>query len=188
MGELTRTRRWVAVRGSAGQAASAFTRLTLRNPRWWVFLAVVELLAALGFALAIDDRHGVLVRVVWGLVYACVPTVLIGVFALLLAQVLNRRMFARRLREGTVLEAAVGKRALLLRGPWAETTLSFEGIEWTRRTGRWLFLKQVGSPVVGAWPAELFDTADLERLDRAVRRGDRVGSTHTGRVEGVEGA
>ena len=64
--------------------------------------------------------------------------------------------------------------------------MSFEGVEWTRRTGRWLFLKQVGSPVVGVWPAELFDTTDLERLDRAVRSRDAAASVHNGRASGVQ--
>ena len=74
--------RWVATGDSAKQAAGAFLRLTLRRPRWWVFVALVELLFAVLVALSFDDRHAALTRVLWAPVYALVPT--LGIAGLVL--------------------------------------------------------------------------------------------------------
>ncbi|MGD8200729.1 hypothetical protein ACQE98_08705 [Ornithinimicrobium sp. W1679] len=162
------TGRWVASRRSAGEAAGALLRLTLRSPRWWLFVLVVELAFALLLGLTFDARYGTGTRVLWGTVYALVPTLGVASLGLGLAFLINRRAFGRRLHGGRVLESAFEEHALRLRGPWAETRLSFDGIASVRRSGDWVFLQQVGSPVASAWPAELFPPADLARLRRAV--------------------
>lgn len=162
------TARWVATGDSAKQAAGAFLRLTLRRPRWWVFVALVELLFAVLVALSFDDRHAALTRVLWAPVYALVPTLGSAGLVLGLGYLLNRRLFSQRLREGVVLESGIGERLLVLRGPLAETTLSFDGIASLRSSGNWVFLQQTGSPVLGVWPAELFPPADLARMARSI--------------------
>lgn len=162
------TGRWVATRRSAGEAARAALGLTLRSARWWVFVVAVQLVFALLLGLTFDERHGTWTRVLWGTVYAIVPTLAVVSLGLGLAFLLNRRAFARRLPEGRVLESAFEAHALRLRGPWAETRLSFDGIASVRRSGDWVFLQQIGSPVPVVWPAELFPAADLDRLRRSI--------------------
>lgn len=163
------TRRWVATGNSAKQAAGSFLKLTLRRPLWWLYVAVVEFLCAFLFALSFDERYGPATRALWGSVYAVVPTLGIAVVGLGLAYFLNRRRFRRRLREGVVLESGIDERFLVLRGPWAETKLSFDGIASVRSSGNWVFLQQTGSPVVNVWPAELFSPADMARLEGSVK-------------------
>lgn len=162
------TERWVATRDSAKQAADAFLMLTLRRRRCWVFFVAVELVLALRFALSFDERYGPATRLFWGPVYALVPTLVIAVLTLGIGHLLNRRYFRGRLREGVVLESGIGERALVLRGPWSESTLSFDGIASVRSSGNWVFLQQIGVPLLGAWPAELFPPADLARLEHSV--------------------
>lgn len=168
MTDTPQTARWVATRDSAPQAAGAFSRLTLRRPRWWVFVAVVELLGAVLVGLSVDERHADVTRLLWGLVYALVPTLGIAGLVLGIGYLLNRRLFRQRLREGVVLESVIGERSLVLRGPVAETTLSFDGIASLRSSGGWVFLQQTGSPVLGVWPAELFPPSDLARMASAI--------------------
>lgn len=168
MTETPTTARWVASRDSAKQAARAFLRLTLRRPRWWVFVAVVELLFAVLVGLSFDERYGVVTRVLWGAVYALVPALGVAGVALGVGYLLNRRLFSQRLRDGVVLESGIGERLLLLRSPVAETTLSFDAIASVRSTGKWVFLQQTGSPVLGVWPVELFPPADLARMARSI--------------------
>lgn len=160
--------RWVATGDSAKQAAGAFLKLTLRRPRWWVFVALVELLFAVLVALSFDERYAAVTRVLWAPVYALVPTLGIAGLVLGVGYLLNRRLFGQRLREGVVLESGIGERLLVLRGPLAETTLSFDGIASLRSSGNWVFLQQTGSPVLGVWPAELFPPADLARMARSI--------------------
>ena len=162
------TARWVATRDSAEQAAGAFLKLTLRRPRWWVFVAVVELLFAVLLGLSFDESSGAVTRVLWGAVYALVPTLVIAGVVLGVGYLLNRRLFSQRLREGVVLESGIGDRFLVLRGPVAETTLSFDGIASLQSSGNWVFLQQTGSPVLAVWPAELFPPADLARLAQSI--------------------
>ena len=163
------TGRWVATRHSASQAAGALLRLALSRPGWWLFVAAVELAFALLIALSFDDRYGTPTRVLWGAVYALVPTLGIVAVVLGLSYLLNRRRFRQRLREGVVLEAGIGDRSLVLRGPWTHTTLSFDGLRSVRSRGQWVFLQQIGSPVLNVWPAELFPPAELARLERSVQ-------------------
>ena len=162
------TARWVATADSAKEAAGAFLKLTLRRPRWWVFVALVELLFALLVALSFDERYAAVTRMLWAPVYALAPTIGIAVFVLGLGYLLNRRLFGQRLREGVVLESGIGERVLVLRGPLAEITLSFDGIASLRSSDNWVFLQQTGSPVLGVWPAELFPAADLARMARSI--------------------
>lgn len=143
--------------------------LTLRRRRWWVCVAVIELLFAVVLGLSFDDRFGIASRLVWGPVYAVVPALVVAALVLGLGFLLNVKMFGRRLREGVVLEAGFGDCSVVLRGPWATTTLSFAGIASVRPRGHWVFLQQVGSPVVAAWPAALFDPEGLARLQHSLR-------------------
>ena len=169
MTDAPMTARWVATRDSAKQAAGAFFRLTLRRPRWWLFVAIVELLFAVLFVLSFDERYAALTRVVWGPVYALLPTLAIAGVVLGTGYLLNRRLFGQRLREGVVLESGIGERSLVLRSPLAETTLSFDGITSIRSSGNWIFLQHTGSPVLGVWPAALFPPADLARMARGIQ-------------------
>jgi hypothetical protein len=162
------TGRWVARGDSADQAARAFIKLTLRRPGWWVYVAVVEMVIALWLGYSFDDRSSMAARVVWGPVFAVVPALGIAAVSLGVAYLLNRRVFGQRLREGAVFEAGIGERSLALRGPWAESNLSFDGLAWVRSSGDWVFLKQKGSPVISVWPAALFPAADLARLELTV--------------------
>jgi hypothetical protein len=133
-----------------------------------VYLAVVEVLFAVVLGLSFDDSYGTVPRSLWASVYALVPTIGIAVVTLGVGYLLNRRSFRHRLREGVVLEAGFGDRFLVLRGPWAETTLSFDGIASVRSRGEWVFLQQRGSPVLSVWPEQLFPSAALTRLRRSV--------------------
>jgi hypothetical protein len=162
------TRRWVATSESARQAAGAFLGLTVRQKRIWVIVALAELVLACLLALSFADDTSWVARVVWGPVYALVPTLVLAATGLGLAHVLNVRRFRRRIPEGVVLEAAIGEQALVLRGPWAEYNLAFDGLESVRSDGRWVFVRQIGSPVFGVWPAERFAAPDLERVMKAL--------------------
>jgi hypothetical protein len=163
------TGRWVATRDSAKQAAGALLKLTMSRPRWWLFVAVVELVFAFLIGVTFDDRYGTATRVLWGPAYALVPTLGIVAVVLGVSYLLTRRRFRQRLSEGVVLESAIGESFLSLRGPWAETTLSFDGLASVRSSGHWVFLQQIGSPVLNVWPAELFPPADLARLERSLQ-------------------
>ena len=158
------THRWVAAPDSASQAARAFLRLVLRSRRWWGFLGGVEIVFAVLFASTFDDRYGAASRLVWGPVYALVPTLVVSGLALGPSHLLNRRQFRQRLGAGVVLESAIDQHHLVLRGPWATSTISFDGIASLRSSGSWVFLQLVGSPVQGVWPAELFPPEELHRL------------------------
>ena len=168
MTDIPITTRWVATRDSAKQAAGAFLMPTLRRRGFWAFLVAIELVLALLLALSFDERYGSATRLLWGPVYALVPTLVMAVLILGICHLLNRRFFRRRLREGVVLESGIGERALVLRGPWSESTLSFDGIASVSSRGNWVFLQQIGIPLVGVWPAELFPPADLARLQHSV--------------------
>jgi hypothetical protein len=68
------TQRWVGKRDSASQAAAEFVRVLARRPWFWGLVAAIEVAYALFLAVALDDRYGPLDRVLWGTVYALVPT------------------------------------------------------------------------------------------------------------------
>ena len=144
--------------------------LTLRRRRLWVFISPIGIVFALLVALSLDDGYSPVTRIVWGSVYAVVPTVVIAALILGIGHLVNRRIFRRRLREGVVLESGFDERALVLRGPWSESTLSFDGIASVRVSGSWVFLQQIGVPVLGAWPVELFPPGDLARLQHSMSR------------------
>ena len=158
------THRWVAAPDSANQAARAYLRLVLGSRRWWVFVAVVEALFAVLFASTFDARYGVASRLVWGPVFALVPTLVICAVGLGVAHVLNRRRFGQRLGAGVVLESAIDQHHLVLRGPWATSTISVDGIESLLPSGNWVVLQLIGSPIQAMWPAELFPPEELHRL------------------------
>ena len=162
-------RSWVATRRSANDAARAFTRLTLGRGRWWAFVLVLEVGFALTLGLGFDDRYGSATRLVFGPLYALVPTSVCALLSLALGHLVTLRTFRRRLREGVTLEGGIGERVVMLNGPWARTALAFDGIASVRRVADWVFLQQVGSPVVSTWPAHLFEPTGLARLEEHLR-------------------
>ncbi|KGN35673.1 hypothetical protein N798_02400 [Knoellia flava TL1] len=170
-------RRWVATRRSANEAARAFTRLTLGRRRWWAFVLVLELGFALAIGLGFDDRYGLATRLVFAPLYAVVPTVVCALLTLVVGHLLTLRTFRRRLGEGVTLEGGVGERTVVLNGPWTQTTLSFDGIASMRRVADWVFLQQVGSPVMFAWPAHLFEPTGLARLEENLRDRSRMSAS-----------
>jgi ABC-type sugar transport system permease subunit len=166
--DIRPTQRWVGTRDSARQAAGEFVRVLVRRPWWWGLVAVLQLGYAVLFALAIDERSGLWDRVLWGTVYALVLTMCVVVLILGASYFVNRRRFQQRLREGVLLEASLGEQSVTLRSPWAEHTLSFDGLSRVTTSGDWVFLKQKGAPTWAIWPAELFPPDDLARLQRSV--------------------
>jgi hypothetical protein len=158
------TQRWVGKRDSASQAAAEFVRVLARRPWFWGLVAAIEVAYALFLAVALDDRYGPLDRVLWGTVYALVPTAGVVVVVLGLSYLVNRRRFRQRIREGVVLEASVGERSLTLRSPWAEHVLLFDGLAKVVTSGDWIFIKQKAVPIWAVWPVELIPPDDLSRL------------------------
>jgi hypothetical protein len=103
--DIPTTERWVATRHSAREAASAFLMLTLRRRRLWLLISSIGIVFAVLVALSIDDGYSPVTRIVWGSLYAVVPTVVIAAVILGIGHLVNRRIFGRRLREGVVLES-----------------------------------------------------------------------------------
>lgn len=168
MDDITTTQRWVAGHDSGREAAGEFVRVLARRPRFWGLVAAIEVAYALLLAVSLDDRYGPLERALWGIVYALVPTACAVALILGLSYLLNRRRFRRRMPEGAVMEAGIGERSLILRSPWAEHTLSFEGLSDVVTSGGWVFLKQKAVPMWAIWPADLFPPDDLARLRRNI--------------------
>ena len=72
---------------------------------------------------------------VWGPVYALVPTLTLCGVVLGVSHLMNHRHFRQRLGAGDVLEVAFGEDYLVLRGRWTTTTMSFDGIASLRTSG-----------------------------------------------------
>jgi hypothetical protein len=170
------TRRWVATPDSARRAAAEFLKLLVRRPWWWGLLGMVEVLYAMLLALSFPSDMGPVSRVVWGALLALVPTLCLGLVLLGISYAMNRRRFRERLYADVVLEAGVAERSLVLRSPWAEHVISFDGLAQVVRSGDWVFLKQKGVPLWGIWPAALFLPEDLARVQRSIAARS-VGST-----------
>lgn len=166
MADIPFTRRWVATRASSRRAARAALWLGLRH-RAWRFALVLEAVFALLLYLLFTSLAG-LDRVKVSVAFALVPTLAVLTLLVLQNYLVTRVQFRRRLRPGVVLESGFGDDAVALRGPWADVTLRFDGIAWVRRAGGWVFLQQKGAPVPAVWPAQLFGTDDLDRLQRHV--------------------
>jgi ABC-type sugar transport system permease subunit len=166
--DIGSTHRWVGTRDSARQAAGEFVRVLARRPWWWGLVVVLQLGYSVLFGLAIDERWGLWARVLWGTVYALVLTICLVVLILGVSYFVNRRRFQQRLHEGVVLEASLGEQSVTLRSPWAEHTLSFDGLSRVMTSGDWVFLKQKAVPIWAIWPAELFPPDDLARLQRGI--------------------
>jgi hypothetical protein len=157
----TTTYRWVAGRGDARAATRALFVHVLRTRGIWVVLAM----AALFFAvLIVTGGESLAVAVVWGIVYAA----LLEGFMLGLLYLVTRRRLARQLRPGLVLESEFGPDHVVLRGPWTESRIAFAGIDQIRRTGAWVLMRQRRSRLVSCWPAALFPSEELARLETAV--------------------
>jgi hypothetical protein len=170
--DMTTNHRWVATGDSARRAAAEFPKVLVRQRWWWGLVALVQVAYAGLFVLALDDQDSLAYRALWAVVFALVPTILIVMLVLGLSCVVNRRRFRQRMREGVVLEASIGERALNLRSPWAEHVLSFDGLSKVVSSGDWVFVKQKGVPLWGVWPAELFPPDDLARLQRSIARSE----------------
>jgi hypothetical protein len=167
MDDATTTARWSATTDSAGQAAGAYVGLVVRRRRFWVVLTLVGvgygmLLSFLGGSQDPADR---LAR---GVMYGALATM--GLMALFLGLVYwrTRRRCRRQLRPGVVLESSFGPDLLMLRGPWAEVRIQFAGLASVQRRGSWVFVKQRNSGITVLWPAELFPTTELARLQASI--------------------
>ena len=158
--------RWVANRSSAREAAKAFHRATLRRPRWWVRLVLIELVLAFLLGDSIDRDHSAGMRALLGLLEAIVPTIVIALVILGLTHLATIRRLRGRLTPGVALESSFGSDHVELRGPRSETKLCFDGLETINRDGDWVQLAVRGSPFLSIWPGALFPPDEFDRVQR----------------------
>jgi hypothetical protein len=151
------THRWVAGRGDARACANAVFAGALRQARLWVFLGVLVVgLALYLHATGVRLGSALLLSGLW------MPVAMAAFLAL--RYVAARRRLGRQLPPGLVLESEFGPDFVVLRGPLTESRIQFVGIEWVRRRGDWVLLRQSRSRALSCWPIALFPTAELARI------------------------
>lgn len=163
-----RTYRWVADDTSVHSAARAFQRAAVRRPRWWLRLLLIEVVLAYLIADAFGSHHGRGGRVVFGLVEALLPTMLIAMAILGATQRATVRRLLPRLTPGVALESSFGPTSIELRGPRSETTLPFRDLDSIARDGEWVRIAVRGSPDLAIWPGALFPPDELERVREGI--------------------
>lgn len=162
--EEDETHTWVADAGSADAAARSFARGSVRRTRSRLVLVAVWLLVGALMWTALGDDLDPLDRVLWALGYGTVVLALALPIGLLIGRARVRRLFATRLGPGTELTSRFGPDAVLLTGPLSRHELTYDGLVHVERVDDWVHLRQLGSPVVGVWPADLFPHPELERM------------------------
>lgn len=151
--------------------ATAFLRWFATQPRTWLLVDLFWVFFALLLFSGMDDGYSVGARVVWSLVYALVPTVLLAV--LLGAMVYVRTLRGARLRvyAGAVLESGFGEHTLVLRNPVESSRQDYRTIRSIKAHRDHVFIRRVGLAPVAVWPRALFPDEEIERVRRSVGAG-----------------
>jgi hypothetical protein len=72
-----------------------------------------------------------------------------------------------RVFPGAVLESGFGADALVLRNPLSESRVSYRAIKSVTPRGDFIFMRQHGVPMVGAFPRALFPDEAIARMARS---------------------
>jgi hypothetical protein len=145
--------------------------LTWRHRQWkpWVLYTLLLVLFTGTFLIGMDRRYGLATRLGWSLVFAIVPTLLL----VALVNALTYRMTARgariRLPEGSVLETTFDDDDFVVSGPLSVQRIRYRGVQSVHRQGDFVFLRQVGTNVVNAFPGEVFPDEAVDRIRAAAR-------------------
>jgi hypothetical protein len=163
-GEIALTERFVVRADTAPTIARAFVADRLRARRLWLAFGIVEVLMAAVLVAGFDPELGLGLRIFWALAYALVPTSALLGLMLLSMRVTTERNIRKRLPAGAVMESGFGADAFVVRGPLSESRITYASITSVTRRGGVVFLRQVGVPLLNAFPGELFPEAEIDRL------------------------
>jgi amino acid transporter len=164
------TERYVVGAGMARSMARSFVADRFRRGRrLWIFVGVFYVLMTIVMVNGFDPDLGLGSRVFWAVVYAIVPTTMFVALLVVLTYTTTVRNTRKRLAEGSVVESGFGTDALVVRGPLSEGRISYASITAVTQHGDFVFLRQVGVPLVNCFPRELFPDAAIERIKAAMR-------------------
>lgn len=162
------TYRWTASDASARDASRAYFAHLARRPRLWITFGLLWIMVSLYWNLLFSDGTGTGSRLFWAPVLGLATAAVFFLLLLAARYVQTVRRMRLRLREGTVLESGFGHGVVRVCGPLSDSTLTDAGIQWIRRSGDWVLVRQRGVPLIGLWPAALFPRQELDRLRGAV--------------------
>ena len=166
--EIASTRRFVATADTPVRLARAFVAWRLRQWKPWVQYALVLLVFTTVFLSGMDRRFSLPTRIGWSLVFAILPTLVLVALFNLVTYLRTARAARVRLPEGSVLEATFGDDDFEVSGPLSDLRIRYRAVESVRRHGDFVFLRQVGTNVVNAFPGEVFPEEAVARI-RAAR-------------------
>jgi hypothetical protein len=149
--------------------ARAFVVHRFRLVRVRILLGLFYLCMTILLLSGMDPDFRLRVRIAWALLLALVPLGVIVVAGAVLVYVVGQRNVGRRLVEGSILESGFGEDALVIKSPWSESRIRYSGITSVERRGDFVFLRQVGMPVVNVFPAPVFPDEAIARIRAAAR-------------------
>lgn len=163
------THRFVATSDTRRKCALAFVRHVHRTRTTWVLYSALLMPFTVLIFSGMDERFSLESRLVWALIFAFAPTLVVaGCFAAL-GYVRTLRGARFRLYDGAVLESGFGDGAMVLRNPLSTARIRYEGIQSVTARGNVVFMRQQGVPLLGVYPRELFPDEAIERIRGAHR-------------------
>lgn len=135
MDEIPLTNRWVASAGSARSATASYIGFAARNRRLLVIVGLTWLPFSVLFGASFGGHPTLAARLMWGPVYALVPTAFVYVAVLTILYLQTSTSFRQRLRAGVELASGFGEDAVLLVGPSGEHRLAREWIAGSSQSG-----------------------------------------------------
>jgi heme/copper-type cytochrome/quinol oxidase subunit 4 len=168
-GSVPYTHRFVADSETGPKMARAFVGRAHRMKRQWIAYVLFLVLFTLLFLTGMDVRYSLQTRLVWAVMFALVPTLLLAVVISLLAYVRLIRGARIRVFPGAVLESGFGEDAMVLRNPVSEVRINYAAIKSVTPGGEFVFMRQLGLPLTSIYPRELFPDAAIARITGRAR-------------------
>lgn len=167
--EVPFTYRIVATDRTRRDLAHASLSWFYTQPVTWLALNVLWMcIAVILFAGMDDKRFSLGTRLLWSLLYAIVPTLLVA--AARGAMIYLRTLGAARIRvhDGAVLESGFGEHTLVLCNPVESSRQHYRTIRSITARGDHVFIRRAGLAPVAVWPRALFPDEEIERVRRFV--------------------
>jgi hypothetical protein len=161
------TYRFVAGPDTGRKMARALVGHAHRMKRQWIVYLVFWALFTVVIVTSRDSSSSLGTRLFWAVVFALIPTVMLAAFFSALGYFRMARSARVRVFPGAVLESGFGEDALVLRNPLSESRIRYQAIKSVTPRGDFIFMRQHGVPMVGAFPRALFPDEAIERLTRS---------------------
>jgi hypothetical protein len=158
------TYRFVASPDTGRRMARALIGHAHRMRRQWIVYLLILMLFTLIIVTGMDSSDSLRKRLFWAIVFALVPTVLVGVFFSVLGYFRVARSAQVRVFPGAVLESGFGEDALVLRNPMSESRISYQAIRSVTPRGDFIFMRQHGVSLISVFPRALFPGEAIERM------------------------